>query len=52
MSIRIPINSLVQACRVIGEVRVLAAGSMYATLDLDETACRQLTKAGISWSYD
>lgn len=51
-NIRISINDLISACRVIGEVRVMAAGSLYATLEVDDVACRQLTKANISWALD
>lgn len=50
--IRISINDLVAACRVLGECRVLAAGSLYATLYLDVKDCERLSKHQIAWSFD
>lgn len=50
--IRISIHDLVAACRALGECTVLAAGSMYATLSLDQRDCRRLTYAGIDWQFD
>lgn len=49
---RISINDLVAACRVLGEVRVLAAGSLYATLATDFYDRERLTKAGVPWAFD
>jgi hypothetical protein len=51
-NIRILIGDLVAACRVLGDVRVIAAGSMYATLELDEIGTAQLTKSKIGWTLD
>lgn len=51
-NIRVPIGQLVAACRTLGEVRVMAAGSLYATLQADEEGMKQLTKAGITWAFD
>ena len=51
-NIRIAIEDLVRACRALGEVRVIAAGSMYATLELDDIGCAQLSKRNIHWNFD
>jgi len=51
-NVRIVITDLVAACRALGEVRVVAAGSLYATLRLDEIDCARLTKAQIVWTFD
>ena len=52
MHIRISINDLTAACRALGEVRVLAAGSMYATLHLNAEQLAKLCDAQISWGLD
>ena len=52
MSIRIGIQDLTAACRALGEVRVLAAGSMYATLHLNAEQLAKLCDAQISWGLD
>lgn len=51
-NIRILIGDLTAACRALGTVRVVAAGSMYATLELDAMALMDLTERGIGWSLD
>ena len=51
-NIRINIKDLIDACRTLGETRVIAAGSMYATLSLDSDDCKRLSKAGIWWTFD
>lgn len=51
-NIRILIGDLVASCRALGEVRVLAAGELYATLELDAIALIRLTESGINWSFD
>lgn len=51
-NIRISINDLVKACKVLGEVRVMAAGSLYATLFLDEYDCTRLSLYDIPWTFD
>jgi hypothetical protein len=51
-NVRIAIQDLIEACRTLGEVRVVAAGSMFATLETDEIARKQLVKANIDWSFD
>lgn len=50
--IRISIGDLVEACRVLGEVRVMAAGSIYATLLCDDDMRGIITRAKISWCFD
>ncbi|WP_189406793.1 hypothetical protein [Mesorhizobium sp. M1A.F.Ca.ET.072.01.1.1] len=51
-NIRILIGDLTRACVELGEVHVIAAGSMYATLKLDDDDIRRLSKAHIHWSID
>jgi hypothetical protein len=51
-NIRIDIRDLVDACRALGEVRVVAAGCMYATLETDEAMRALLTRSLISWQID
>lgn len=51
-NVRIAIGELVNACRTLGETQVIAAGSMYATLLLDDDDCERLSRVGISWQYD
>lgn len=48
-NVRIKIGDLVQACRDLGEVKVVAAGSMYATLETNE---EQRNKLSVSWDFD
>lgn len=48
-NVRIQIKDLIQACRDLGEVKVVAAGSMYATL---ETSHEQRVKLSVSWDFD
>ncbi|AGR48029.1 hypothetical protein PHIM7_307 [Sinorhizobium phage phiM7] len=50
--VRINIADLTAACIALYSVKVLAAGSLYATLECDEVALRRLTKAGIIWTLD
>lgn len=49
---RISIHDLVFACKILGEVRVLAAGSLYATLATDFYDRQRLTASGIPWTFD
>jgi len=49
---RIDITDLERACVYLGDVRVVAAGSMYATLETDQYARFTLTKAGIRHALD
>lgn len=51
-NVRIDINDLIKACRRLGEVKVVAAGSMYATLECDLSMQSQLTMGGILWAFD
>lgn len=51
-NVRINIPQLTAACRALGEVHVLAAGSMYATIALNETERGVLTTNRIHWSFD
>lgn len=51
-NIRISINRLVLACRVLGEVKVVAAGELYATLEADLEMRRKLSKNLIAWDFD
>lgn len=51
-NIRISINDLTSACRVLGDVHVIAAGSMYATLECTDEMCMRLSKAKINWILD
>jgi hypothetical protein len=48
-NVRIRIEDLIRACRDLGEVRVVAAGSMYATLETEE---EQRNKLSVSWVFD
>lgn len=50
--IRILIGDLVRACLALHEVKVVAAGSMYATLECDFAMAQKLSLANIHWSYD
>lgn len=52
MNIRILINDLIAAARVLHEFKVLAAGSMYATLELNDVQMRKLSAANIFWTID
>ena len=52
MNIRVSVNDLTAACRALGEVHVLAAGSMYATLHLNSEQLGKLIEAKISWGLD
>lgn len=52
IDIRISINDLVNACRILGETQVLAAGALYATLALDFYDRQRLTSAAIRWNFD
>lgn len=49
---RLLIGELTRACVILGEVRVKAAGSIYATIETDEIARKQLTSAKITWVRD
>jgi len=51
-NIRIRIRDLPDAARALGEFKIVAAGSMYATLFLTSEQCLQLSKARIYWSID
>lgn len=51
-NVRIFIQDLIYACRALGEVHVVAAGSLYATLNLSDAQVLQLSREGIQWSYD
>ncbi|AHJ10726.1 hypothetical protein P106B_43 [Rhizobium phage vB_RglS_P106B] len=51
-NVRIMIDDLIRACRALGEVHVVAAGSLYATLEIDETDRIALSSVGISWTFD
>ena len=51
-NIRIGAADLLQACRVLGDVHVVACGSVYATLETDEFHRRALSKAHIWWTID
>lgn len=49
---RIMIIDLVRVCQWLGEVRVIAAGAMYATIETDDIQRTQLTKRGIWHTRD
>lgn len=51
-NIRIFITDLIEACQTLGEVRVVAAGFMYATIECDDVMLQQLSKKHIHWSFD
>lgn len=51
-NVRININDLVRACRVLHDVRVVAAGSMYVTLELDAAGRETLSDYHIKWYFD
>jgi hypothetical protein len=48
-NIRIKIGDLIRACRDLGEVKIVAAGSMYATLETNE---EQRDRISVSWVFD
>ncbi len=50
--VRIWIGDLVAACRELGEVRVVAAGAMYATLRCNKSMRKRLSCAGVNWVFD
>lgn len=52
MNIRIMINDLITVARLLHNITVVAAGSMYATLELDAVQCQKLSDAGIFWTLD
>jgi len=51
-NIRILIRDLNEACIALGEVKVVAAGVMYATIECSAAMCQTLTEARIDWSFD
>jgi hypothetical protein len=51
-NVRININDLVRACRALHDVRVVAAGSMYATLELDDVGRATLSRHNVNWNFD
>lgn len=51
-NIRINIQDLIYAARALGEFKVVAAGSMYATLELNADQRFKISEAGVDWSYD
>lgn len=51
-NVRILIGDLTNACIALCDVHVIAAGSMYATLECDMQMRDILSKAGIHWSFD
>lgn len=51
-NVRIGAADLLQACRALGDVHVVACGSVYATLETNEDQRRKLSRAYIWWSMD
>ena len=51
-NIRIRINDLTDACIILGDVHVVASGSMYATLACDENMRVTLSEVNIAWQFD
>lgn len=51
-NVRIHIEALTRACRALGEVKVVAAGTRFATLECDENMRLALAKADVDWRYD
>lgn len=54
-NIRVLIGDLARAaCAacVVGDVKIVAAGSMYATLELSQEQAHALSRSGVSWSFD
>lgn len=49
---RILVIDLIIAARALHEFRLLASGSLHATLDLTEEQRARLSEAGVEWSYD
>ena len=49
---RILIQDLIAAARALHEVKIVAAGSMYATLECDSPMLQKLSAAGIFWTED
>ena len=49
---RIGVGDLIKAIQVLNGCKVVAAGSMYATLEISAKARQRLTLAGIDWTYD
>lgn len=52
VNVRIGISDLSRAARALGECHLVAAGSMWATLDLNFNQIKTLTENNIGWSYD
>lgn len=50
--VRILIGDLTRACQILGEVHVIAAGVLYATLKLDDDDIKRLSKHKIGWQFD
>lgn len=51
-NLRVAIGDLARACRALGEVKVEAAGSMWATLAVDHAGRAKLVAAGVPWTFD
>lgn len=51
-NVRINIRDLIDVCLALGEVRVVAAGCMYATLETTEAMRALLTRSLVSWQFD
>lgn len=51
-NVRIAIGDLSRACLALHEVKVEAAGSLYATLLCDDAMRATLTQANITWAFD
>ena len=51
-NIKVDICNLIPVCRCLGELHIMAAGSMYATIKTDSLDRMQLTNADIPWSKD
>ena len=51
-NVRILIADLIMACRLLGDVHVVAAGSMYATLETSDEQRDTLSRYRVSWIID
>lgn len=51
-NVRIDIQDLIKVARLLGEFKTVAAGSLYATLELPVEQRRILSKQNIVWSFD
>lgn len=52
VNVRIAIEQLTTVCRMFGECKIVAAGSLYFTVECNDAMKRNLTTNNISWTLD